>query len=76
MRCPFCDTEMISGYLNCGAVIWSDRKHKLSLLPDGKERFALHLGTPMFSPNHIESSCCPNCKRIIIDSSSYETHLD
>ena len=32
MKCPFCDTEMLQGYLNCGLVIWSTRKHKLSLL--------------------------------------------
>lgn len=75
MKCPFCDVEMVHGYLNCGAAIWSGRKHKISLLPDGKEQYALQLGTPMLSPNHVESDCCPNCKRIIIDSSGYEGNI-
>jgi hypothetical protein len=43
MKCPFCDIEMISGYLNCGNAIWSERKHKISTLPDGKEKYTLHL---------------------------------
>ena len=31
MKCPFCDAEMIHGYLNCGNAIWSERKHKISI---------------------------------------------
>lgn len=27
MKCPYCNTEMIHGYLNCGMLIWSDKKH-------------------------------------------------
>jgi hypothetical protein len=27
MKCPFCDAEMLHGYLNCGTAIWSERKH-------------------------------------------------
>ena len=76
MQCPFCGAEMLFGYLNCGAALWSERKHKLSLLPDGRERYPLQLDTPMVSPNHIESFCCPSCKRIIIDSSPYQNNLD
>ena len=29
MNCPYCDSEMIHGYLNCGNMIWSERKHKI-----------------------------------------------
>ena len=76
MKCPYCDVEMIHGYLNCGLTIWSERKHKISLLPDGNEKYALHLGTPMLSPHHVESDCCPQCKRIIIDSSDYESNIE
>jgi hypothetical protein len=76
MKCPFCDEEMLHGYLNCGAAIWSQRKHKLSMLPDGKEIYALHLETPMLSPNYVESDCCPKCKRIILDASGYENNLE
>lgn len=75
MQCPYCNGEMIRGYLNCGLAIWSDRKHKLSLLPDSKERYALRLKQPLASPNHVPSDYCPQCKRLIIDCSSYETNL-
>lgn len=76
MMCPFCNTEMIHGFLNSGAAIWSERKHKISMLPDGKEKYALKLGTPLMSPHHIESYCCPECKKIIVDSSEYENNLE
>ncbi len=74
MKCPFCNIEMLFGYLNCGLAIWSERKHKLSVLPSSKEKYALHLGQPI-SMNYVESYCCPKCKRIIIDSSNYENNL-
>lgn len=75
MKCPYCDIEMLHGYLNCGNAIWSERKHKISTLPDGKEKYALHLETPMLSPHQIESYCCTNCKRIIIETEDYENNL-
>ena len=68
MKCPYCDIEMLYGFLNCGMTIWSERKHKISTLPDSKEKYTLHLGAPIVSPNHIESYCCPKCKKIIIDA--------
>ena len=76
MKCPYCNVDMIPGFLNCGNTIWSERKHKISTLPGGKEKYALHLEVPMLSPHHIESHCCPKCKKIIIDASDYENNLD
>ncbi|MBR3693627.1 MAG: hypothetical protein IKL88_03775 [Erysipelotrichales bacterium] len=76
MKCPFCDTQMLQGYLNCSMMIWSERKHKISLLPDSEEKYALKLEQPMLSPHHIESYCCPKCKRLIIDTSKYDHNLD
>ena len=75
MKCPFCDVEMLHGWLNCGGALWSERKHKLSIMPDGKEKYALYLEVPMLSPNQVESDCCPKCKRIIVDASGYEHKL-
>ena len=75
MKCPFCDTEMLAGYLNCGTMIWSERKHKISMLPSLKEKYALHLETPLLHPHYVESYCCPKCKKIIIDASGYENDL-
>ena len=59
-----------------GNAIWSERKHKISTLPGGKEKYALHLEVPILSPHHVESHCCPKCKKIIIDASDYENNLD
>ena len=75
MKCPFCNTEMMAGYLNSGHIIWSERKHKLSLNPDSKEIYALHLDSPVLTFHHIESYCCPNCKKIIIDATDYESNI-
>ena len=59
MKWPYCNTEMIQGYLNCGMLIWSDKKHKLSLCVDDTERYARKLGKTMLSLHHVESDCCP-----------------
>lgn len=75
MKCPYCDVEMLHGYLNCGNAIWSERKHKVSTLPDGKEKYTLHLSVPLMSPHHVESDCCPKCRRIVIDATAYEGNL-
>ena len=75
MLCPYCGVEMLHGYLNCGAALWSDRRHVVSLNPDGEERWALRLKVPMVTPNCVESDCCPRCRRIILDASPYESHL-
>ena len=48
MKCPYCNTDMIHGYLNTGMTIWSERNHKISLLPDGNEMYALRLKQPCF----------------------------
>jgi len=76
MKCPFCGTEMLHGYLNSGTAIWSERKHKISMPPNGREKFAMHLETPILTPHYIESDCCPKCKKLIIDTADYENNLD
>lgn len=75
MKCPCCGTEMLHGYLNCGSALWSQRQHKLSLAPSSGESYALSLNRPLLWPHHIESDCCPKCKRIVIDASGYENNL-
>ena len=76
MKCPFCDTEMLHGYLNSGPVIWSVRKHFLSTQPDWKEKYAFHLGSSMLAPHQTESYCCPKCKKLIIDVAPFRNNLD
>ena len=75
MKCPYCDVEILHGYLQGGMMIWSEKKHTISLLPNKKEKYALYLNAPIVSPNSIESDCCPQCKKIIIDSSIYGNNL-
>ena len=76
MKCPYCNEPMLFGYFNCGTAIWSERKHKISLLPGSKEKYALRLTQPIFTPHTVESYCCPKCKKIIIDAADYENNLD
>ncbi len=76
MKCPFCDIEMLHGYLNCGNTVWSERKHKLSTLPGVNEKYALNLGVPLLGPHHIKSDICPKCKRMVIDTSVYDNNLE
>lgn len=75
MKCPFCNTEMLPGYLNCGAAIWSERKHHISVNPDRSEKYALRLRFPLVDLHHVESFCCPNCKTILIDAKNHESAL-
>ena len=28
MKCPYCDIEIISGFLNCGNTVWNERKNE------------------------------------------------
>ena len=75
MKCPFCNIDMLHGYLHCDTAIWSERKHRISTKPDSKEKYALHLEAPMMYLNQIESDRCPKCKRFIMDTSDYENKL-
>lgn len=75
MNCPFCGAKMLEGYLKCGAAIWSERKHWISVRPNEEEKYALRLKQPIFSPHQIKSNCCPQCKKIVIDAAGYENGL-
>lgn len=75
MKCPLCEVDMIPGYLNCGEIVWSTQKHKISLNIGNDEKYALKLGRPMISPHYVDSDYCPKCKRIIIDSSKYDNNI-
>lgn len=74
MKCPFCNTEMLHGYLHCRGAIWSEKENKYSILPTHKEKYALRL-TPLLT-SHVESHCCPKCKKLIVDTEDYENNFD
>ena len=73
MTCPFCGKDMLEGYLHIDMTIWSERKHKISLLPRMKERYALKIGRNFLHPTYVQSDYCPDCERIIIDASPYDS---
>ena len=76
MNCPFCGEEMLHGYLHLGMALWSQRKHKLSLLPKSDESFAMMLGRPILNPHFVESDFCPKCQRMVLDTSPYPSSWD
>lgn len=39
MKCPICGSEMLHGYLNVGAALWSERKHTVALAPNESEKY-------------------------------------
>ena len=75
MKCPWCDVEMIHGYLIADKALWSDKRHTFSLLPRRGERWTLRLGPKFFAPNHVESDCCPRCRRIVLSAEYYDGNL-
>jgi len=76
MKCPFCDTEMRHGYFICGAAIWSEHKHFMTITPAPREDCPLELESPMLSPHHLESDYCPNCEHIVINASAYSRRAE
>lgn len=76
MKCPYCQAETMHGWLNSGRILWSERKHKISLLTDGKEKYALNLDNPVLTFHHTESYYCPSCKKLIIDTEGYDTNIE
>ena len=69
MKCPYCDVEMIPGFLNCGNTIWSERKHKISTLPGGKESMPCIWKCRCYHPTILKATAARNARR------SLSTHL-
>ncbi len=74
MKCPYCDIEMLDGFFLAPWMIW--RESPTGWIPPKKGKYAMYLRMPWSTPNNVPSTCCSKCKRIIIDSSSYENNLD
>jgi hypothetical protein len=66
MKCPKCNAEMESGYIQGGSplLIWTPKKHKLSIHPrkDGKD---ILLCKNYISATGTEAHCCRECGFII-----------
>lgn len=76
MKCPYCNTEMLLGYLHAPNMIWCEKESKIALSPGKNEKYALYLKLPLLTSNRVESYCCSICKRIIIDVSAYPHSLE
>ena len=67
MKCPYCSKEMESGMFQVGnMVIWTDKKHSISLNPKGDDI--------LFAKNYFNMSgvtvagnICRDCGKIIVD---------
>ena len=68
MKCPYCDNEMVSGYLQSARdIVWGESKHKI-FFEAGDHDITLARG---LSGAITEASCCPTCKKIIINYIDY-----
>jgi len=68
MKCPYCDNEMETGYLQAGQyLIWTPEPHKLSfnLRKDGKDIELIRKPLSV-QPPYIKASCCRKCEYIYV----------
>ena len=68
MICPYCQTEMVKGYIQCrDGVFWTPERALISAL-SGIKKGAVSLRN---DPEHGNSTSvaylCKNCKKVIID---------
>lgn len=73
MNCPYCNQEMVQGFIQCrDGVTWTPREQPvaaLSFLAKGSIRLAngaAHDNRTVYAHN------CPRCSRVIIDYSPAE----
>lgn len=67
MKCPYCNDDMLSGYVQSGRdIIWGKNKHKLSFLPD-KKNGDIEIATANLMGAYQPAFCCKNCKKIIVE---------
>lgn len=65
-RCPYCNQEMESGYIQCrDGVTWTKKLQPVAAL-SWLSSTAVHLSESAFNPN-VEAYICKECRKIIID---------
>ena len=69
MKCPYCNSEMILGYIQCrDGVSWSKKMRLIAAIPPlSSSSIILSSGEGAFSGSAIEAYRCDECKKIIID---------
>ncbi|RBP61068.1 hypothetical protein DES36_11567 [Alkalibaculum bacchi] len=66
MKCPYCNVEMESGFLQSNSgIFWSPRKHQVFITPTHEDEILLANG--FLKGSAVSASCCRNCQKIILD---------
>lgn len=66
MNCPYCNKEMIKGYIQCQTdIIWTPKKHALTTILD-KDQIILARSN-FLSGSTLISYICKDCKKVVID---------
>lgn len=69
MKCPQCDQEMMSGYLQSDKIMaFNKHIHKLSLLPKVDEDVLIVRN--LFNASNFNGHICKNCKLVVFDYSN------
>ena len=68
MICQYCNTKMISGFVQArGEIFFTEKPHKLLFGASGEDITLSH--NNMTAPT-CTAYCCPYCKKVIIDYGS------
>lgn len=67
MKCPFCNKEMASGYIqSTRKIFFTERVHDFFLVPDYDDQV---LSKNNWTTPNCKAYHCPNCKKVIADYS-------
>lgn len=72
MKCPFCDGEMTTGYVQCrDAVYFTTKPHKVSFRPYQDD---ITLTSTNWTQPTCDAWCCPACRKVILAYSDPSEH--
>ena len=77
MKCPYCDKEMQSGYIQCrDGLYWTPKKQKVAALSGiGKGAIAIGNENGYMANSSATAFHCDDCKTVIIQyGKSKEDH--
>ena len=71
-RCPYCQSDMESGYIQCrGGISWSKRKRAIAAIQPLNKRknppIILATSSGPFAGAVAEAYICTKCKKVVID---------
>lgn len=67
MKCPYCEKEMVRGYIQSSRdIFWSDRKHKSFYTADKDKGEVEIAAATLMSGAVTDAYICNDCKKVII----------